>query len=170
MYKALADELYQANRTGKLPDNVALKAEQILQFLKKEEVFWFENKKYDPRDDFAMYHASRNSRLVAQRLMKRLSVAPSTGDNPKVADDALEILPILDSIYNIVSIHSKPTFEEKRKIHSLVFDLRREAAKHDLKPTEEEELEGISEEDLKRHSVTLAKTIDKSLSLSKSNS
>ena len=172
MFNELDGKFEQAERTTKIQSGTIEEITRIISRLRQEESFWHDRSDIDPKDAFAMYHALRNARLVAQKLKARVELAPQANDNPQVAADGLKIMPTLSIIANKGNEYKTHSIssQARKEIYSIVFRLRNEARKYNLLLSETEEREEMTAEELKKQSRALAKTVESTIGNTTSNS
>lgn len=165
MFNQLGEKFDEAERTTKIQAGTIEEIGRIIKELRQEEKFWHGNNSVDAKDAFALYHAVRNARLVAQKLKIRVEIAPQANDNPAVAADGSKVIPTLNMIVQKGEEYKSKRIDEhsRKEIFGLVFRLRREARKYHLLLTEEEEREEVENEDLARQSEALARTIESTI-------
>lgn len=138
---------------------------EIMQIAIKEteqkESFWLSNKEISPQTAFVLYHASRNMRMVLEKMHERFDHATKMHENPKVVDDAMTVFPELSEICGFVDFlqeaEIKPDTLEyvRRRIRAL----RNTAQKVGMLPTIEEEVKAVNKVELAKEFGDLAKNL-----------
>ena len=162
MFREVADKFAEAERSGHIPPGTLSEIDKILSILRTQEEYWNQSTNIDQRDAFALYHAFRNARLVAQAIRGGVERAPESHDNPDIAKDGLKLIPTLEAITTLGESLKAGRISEaaKKEIYNLVLRLRRMAKAYNLLPSEREEREGVEKADLKKQSAVLKKTIE----------
>ena len=82
-------------------------------------------------DGFYFYQAARNMELILDRMEHRFKNSQKANDNPKIAEDSLILLPVIDEILAITQSY-KVDERSINKVLSRTRDLRNQAADTDL--------------------------------------
>ncbi|MBU2637534.1 MAG: hypothetical protein KJ955_01030 [Nanoarchaeota archaeon] len=86
------------------------------------------------RDDFPKFHALETQLRIIEHMISRVKIAPEIHDNPKVADDALIVLPDFMNLHE--SLASKKTIDGDN-ITDLSSSLQISAMKCNMYPSTE---------------------------------
>lgn len=126
--------------------------DKLIESCKEIQKYWVEREDLPIEDSFILYHASRNSRLVLEKMKKRFLLAEERHENPEVIDDSLLMLPHLSELCSIVSFFTKRelTPESRLLISQRLRLLRDSASNVSMLPSPEEEKKGLNREKLKR--------------------
>jgi hypothetical protein len=105
-----------------------------------------ENKKLALEDAFLIYHASRSSRMILEKIGKRFKEAKEKHENPQVVDLSKMVLPCMNDLYNLIISSFKYKLSENMRtlILQRLKTLRDAAAASSMLPTIVEEKKGIS--------------------------
>ena len=114
-FEILIDKFERMEIDGVIDSSAILELQNAIDNCLKNEEFWIKSENHIS-DSFLMYHATRNNRLIAEKIKERLHFAKNKGDNPKIALDALKILPSMAEIFNLIS------FMENKKLSQSVVD------------------------------------------------
>ena len=152
-------EEMQASR--KLDDSAIPIIKQAVIDNKKREEYWIANKDIPTQTAFVMYHASRNTRIIMEKMLYRFEMAKQMQENPKVVDDAMVVYPelqelcvFMDSLKAEKLTDSFLEFVKKR-----VRNLRNTAERAKMLPTTEEEVTKSTNMNSEKSSMRLPKTL-----------
>lgn len=130
----------------------------VIEECKNREEFWLSNVEIPPSTAFVLYHASRNIRIIFDKMHSRFIQASKHHANPKVVDDAAIIFPELFEMCSLLDSikKSKVTPEMLGFIKKRVRTLRNTAEKASMLPTVEEEVKSIDKNELAQQLEDLA--------------
>ena len=157
----LATKLGEMQTSRKIdPSSLDLMKTAIEQNLKKEK-YWLSNKEIPPQTTFVLYHATRNTRIVLEKMHERFSHATGLHENPKVVDDAVTVFPELSEMCSLTDslqkVDIKPEVLEfvRRRIRSL----RNTAQRVQMLPTIEEEVKSVNKNELAKELGEISETL-----------
>lgn len=75
--------------------------DKLRQLLKERKARWLD---VQNSDGFYFYQAIRNLELILGKMEHRFKNSQKSNDNPKIAEDSLELLPSIENILNITSV------------------------------------------------------------------
>lgn len=110
---------------------------------------------------FLMYHSSRNSRIILEKMKQRFIESVEKHENPAVIGDSLQVAPMLSELHQAVS------FLKERKMAPEMYSLlskrlkalRSVASDVSMLPSAEEELRSVDKKKLKRRFGRFADTV-----------
>lgn len=123
----------------------------LIKFCEAKEQDWVSNEEIEVREAFQLFHVTRNSHLILDKMKKRFIKAVETHDNPRVVEDAIRVLPAIKEICEILSSIS----EEYISPEILLFlskklrNLRNLASQFSMLPSFEEEISGLDKRELR---------------------
>ncbi len=122
----------------------------IITECKNREAYWLSNSEVPPLAAFVLYHASRNARIIFDKMLNRFTFAHERHENPSVVHDARLVFPSLCDICNILdSLKERQiTSEMLQFIKKRVRILRNTAEKASMLPTIEEEVKTVNKKEL----------------------
>ncbi len=162
IYEKLLFDLEKMAEKGKVDLSIVKGLELIGKKFSDCEEKWVATEKMAQEDAFLLYHASRSSRMIVDKMKNRFLLSEKNADNPKVVDDALKVLPIISEINNIVSPdETKLTINEETKsfLIGLVRILRNNAAEFSMLPSMDDEFKGIDREAFIKQLSLIADTL-----------
>jgi hypothetical protein len=147
---ALDEALGSMQGSGKVATG-AVKAdeslENIIAFVTTRERMWLGAEPTEK--SFAPYHAWRNLRLIFSKMRIRLIESPVAGDNPKVADQARDIVArVLSLLSSLASIESDSSTQNSKQLLEGVRRLRSASRRVDMTASPCEEIKEVGEEEL----------------------
>lgn len=102
---------------------------------------------------FTLYLASRNSKMIIEKLVAKIEKATELKQNPHVIHEAKHVIPLILDIYlNLEKAENRVPevgFNLQKRIFDMVKSLRDLARKFNLLPTFEEETKGIDKKIIK---------------------
>jgi len=121
--------------------------DKLIGISKTEETEWEKMKGISRGDAFAVYHLWRNSRLILMKARKRFQDASTKHENPKVAVQALDLMPTLFTTFGMLSGNASDygnrLYEQSRLLRSI-------AARVDMLPDLNQELADVDKKALKQ--------------------
>jgi hypothetical protein len=157
----LATKLGEMQMSRKIdPSSLNLMKIAIEQSLKREK-YWLSNKEIPPQTTFVLYHATRNTRIVLEKMHERFIHAAELRENPKVVDDAMTVFPELSEMCgftdSLQTVDIKPEVLEfiRRRIRSL----RNTAQRVQMLPTIEEEVKSVNKNELAKELGGIAENL-----------
>lgn len=130
----------------------------VLEECKHREKFWVSNTEIPPQAAFVLYHASRNTRIIFEKMHNRFIRASELHQNPKVIEEAFVVFPDLSEMCDLLdSLRGKEiTPEMTGFIRKRVRTLRNTAEKVGMLPTIDEETREIDKKELAKELGELA--------------
>lgn len=130
----------------------------IVEECKDREKFWVSDTEIPPQVAFVLYHASRNARMIAEKMHSKFTQASELHENPKVVDETAVVFPELSEMCNLLDSLKKSaiTSEMVGFLRRRVRSLRNTAEKVSMLPTIQEEAEAVSKDELARELEELA--------------
>ena len=125
------------------------------------EDFWRDYKKVSIQDSFSVYHASRNVRIVLEKMKKRFVEAEQKHENPAVVHESIAIIPPLSELCALIYLMKEraPTKELVSVLPEKVEYLRETAYINSLLPTAEEEMRELDKKRLQNRFDQFASTL-----------
>ena len=149
------DDFISFENTGKIDLKIVNTLDEIKEQLEENEKYWIDNNNISLDESFSFYLATRNSRLLIQKITKRVSESQKSNDNPQIALDSINILPLVQEISSILyKAYKKQNNLDsvtKAKLVDYIFSLRAKAHNLNLSPEENDELERIDMQDFKEN-------------------
>ena len=127
----------------------------------EREQYWLSNRDIAPQSAFVLFHASRNSRMVLEKMRERFAHALEKHENPKVVDDAMIVFPELSEVCGYidslqsVEITADLLYFVRRKVRNL----RNTAQKAEMWPSFEEETKTVSKAELAKELSSVAEDL-----------
>lgn len=158
---SLYKQLVNTQETGKIAKSIFDIFDIIIKDFEKTEEFWIERKEIPVESAFLLYHSSRNSRLILEKMKARFLMAEEKKENPKVADDSLFVFPYLNDLCFLTSSLKEKniTPELKTIISQKLGTLRSVASAYSMLPLPEEEIKGLDKKELRKCFLNLSKTL-----------
>ena len=147
-----AEFIEKAEQTGEVDLGIIEPLRGLSSAFEQMSAHWLELKHEERLENtFSLYHTARNCKLVLRRMIQRFEESPVIGDNPRVADDASQVLPILIDTFSILEeAKSGPIDQSRVQGFDRVRYLRNMARMVDMVPNEAEDLAAIPIETRKR--------------------
>lgn len=142
----LSSKLEEMQASRKLDESAIPTIRQAIIENKKREDFWLSNKEIPHQAAFVLYHASRNNRIIMEKMLDRFLTATQIHENPKVVDDAMLVYPELNEMCSFMdSLKTvKLTDSVLGFVRTRVRILRNTAEKAKMFPTTEEEIKKVN--------------------------
>lgn len=161
VFESVYEQLSKMEEEKIIDISIVKHFDELIQDLKMQEQFWVDNRKVPIEDTFVIYHASRNSRLILEKMKNKFLVAEQKQANPKVIEDSLRVMPNLLELYATISpLVEKPITPE---IRSLVLERLRAvkniATEASMIPSFEEETKGVDPKLVKKQFANLTDTL-----------
>lgn len=130
----------------------------VIEECESREKFWVSNTEIPPQVAFILYHASRNTRIIFEKMHDRFIQAIELHENPEVVDEATVVFPELAEMCNLLDSLKKSeiTPEMVDFLRRRVRSLRNTAQKVSMLPTIQEEAEAVNKDELARELKELA--------------
>ncbi|MEX2705365.1 MAG: hypothetical protein Q6352_008910 [Candidatus Freyrarchaeum guaymaensis] len=160
-FKTLLEQLEQMNETQKVDISVVKVLDSLIEDCRTNERFWIKNEKIPIETSFLLYHSTRNSRLILEKMKQRFILADEKEDNPHIVSDALQVVPVLNELYEVISAlkYLEIKTELLSFLSSKLRQLRNVASIASMIPSPEEEIKEIDKKKLKRRFSRFADTI-----------
>jgi hypothetical protein len=161
LLKELSDQLQEMEKVRKVDKTVLKTIDKLLEGCHSTESFWRDNKKESVQNSFMLYHASRNVRIILQKMKQRFLEAEEKHENPVVVEDSIAIIPTLSEVCVTISSLVKQTLTKDlvKMVSEKVQYLRDVALANSLLPTPEEEIQELDEKRLKKRFSEFAGTL-----------
>jgi len=152
LFSSVSKFIEKAEQTGKVDLGIIEPLQGLFSTFEQMSNHWLELKHEEQLENtFSLYHTARNCGLIIRRMIKRFEMAPEIGDNPRVADDASQVLPILIDTFSILEeAKSGPIDQSRVQGFDRVRHLRNIARMVDMVPNEVEDLAAIPIETKKK--------------------
>lgn len=135
--------------------------DELIDSCHSAESFWKDNKKVSIQDSFWIYHASRNVRIILEKMKKRFTEAEEKHENPAVVHESIAVIPPLSEICASIFFLTEraPTKELVNMLSEKVAYLRETAYINSLLPTPEEEMKELDKKRLQNRFDQFANTL-----------
>lgn len=144
MSTVLIDEITRAlhtmKETGKVDLSIVNNLDVLANLFKESKEKWLTSR--DTRVSFYFYYAARNAELVVSRMKERFLSSKQVNDNPKIAEDSLQIVGLLAELLDLTR-KEKPDEAVTKLTIEKVRQLRAVAADTKLVQSDEKELEDV---------------------------
>ncbi len=152
LFSSVSEFIERAEQTGKVDLGIIEPLKELSMTFEQMSSHWLELKHEEQLENtFSLYHTARNCGLVIRRMIQRFEIAPEIGDNPRVADDASQVLPILIDTFSILDeAKSGPIDQSRVQGFDRTRYLRNVARMVDMVPNEVEDLAAIPTETKKK--------------------
>lgn len=141
----ITDALNGMEETGKVDLSIVKNLDKVTDLFKASEEKWLTTP--NTKQSFYFYYAARNAELVLSKMKERFMSSKQVNDNPKVAEDSLQIVGLLGDLLDLTRIE-KPDDRITKLAIERVRQLRAVAADTKLLQSEDKELEGIDKEEM----------------------
>lgn len=160
-FEILIDKFERMETVGVVDTSAILELQNAIDRCLKNEEFWIKSENH-LSDSFLMYHATRNNRLITEKIKARLSYAIKKDDNPQIALDALKILPSMAEIFSLISFleNKKLTQPVVGYISSQSRVLREKAEVVSLLPSIEDETASLDKRKVRSRFNRLVKAVE----------
>lgn len=162
-FDALFQKFVIMEDEGKINLTIVNDLDVAIQVNRENENFWI-SYPGDASTSFTLYHASRNMKLITEKIKKRVLNAAKNSDNPTIANNSIQILPLMSEIlFSIMTM--KENFQQKKVnyIDNQIRLLRENSFNLELLPTVNEEIKGLDKRTLKSHLYQLSEKIQEEL-------
>lgn len=155
--KAIA-QVYKMESLGKVDPSIIQPLDEIASSFVSLEKAWAEAQGTALKDAFVMYHGVRNGEMVTRKMLRRFREAAELHDNPRIAQESLMILPILENINSIARAYQTKRVgaDGRNRLLERVRQLREVAASTSMLPSPQEELQDADLDLLKKQGRALA--------------
>lgn len=160
-FTILIEKLEKMEQLQKVDVSIVEILDDLIKECKETERFWIENENLPIDTSFLLYHSTRNSRLVLEKMKNRFIMAAKKGENPHVISDSIEIVPIVSELYEAtLSLKERPiTLEILSFISNRLKLLRNVAYKVSMLPSPEEEIAEVDKAKFKKRFSRFAETL-----------
>lgn len=157
----LSLKLEEMQVSRKLDESAIPVIKQAIINNKEREDFWLSNKEISPQAAFVLYHASRNTRVIMEKILARFLTAAELHQNPHVVDDAMLVYPELNEMCSFMDSlkTAKLTDSLLGFVRTRARILRGTAEKAKMFPTTEEEMAKVNKTDLAKEIGAIAKDL-----------
>jgi len=157
-YIVLSEELEAMQVSRKITSSAIPTIGAVVEECKNREKFWVSNTEVTPQVTFVLYHASRNTRIIFQKMHTKFVRASELHLNPEVVDQATTVFPELLEMCNLLDSlkEGKTTPEMIGFIRKRVRSLRTTAQKVSMLPTIQEEVEEVDKDEMEQELKELA--------------
>ena len=157
----LSTKLEEMHASRQVDDSVIPIIKQAITENKKREEYWSSNKDIVAESAFVLYHASRNTRMIFEKMLEKFMLASQMHENPKVVDDALVVFPELQELCSFIDSLKvdKLTDAFLEFVKKRVRNLRSTAEKVKMLPTTEEEVTKVNKKELAKEFGAIAQEL-----------
>jgi hypothetical protein len=161
VFDSVYKKLEEMENEGKVDLSIIKEIDILIGQFKRFEQVWIESKRIKVEDAFLLYHCSRNSSYVLTKMRTKFLEAEKKHLNPKVAQDAQQIIPTLNALYEIVNQPFEGTLSKEQQMHMIqrLEEMRNIASSISLLPTFQEETKDINMTRYRRHFQGLAELL-----------
>jgi len=156
------DDLEEMEERGTITSDFVVKLDKLGSSFEDFESYWIKEGDAPIQAAFVMYLASRNCRMVLEKIRARLKHVVSSNnkqDNPNAIIDTIKVAPLIFEIYIKLVRARKQTpdidFLNQKEILALVRSLREAAKSANALPSVDEELKGIDRSIVQQEIVDL---------------
>lgn len=159
-FAVLIEKLEKMGQLQKVDTSIVEILDDLIKKCKETERFWIESKNLPIDTSFLLYHTTRNSRLVLEKMKNRFVMA-AKNENPHIIFDSMEIVPIVSELYEAtLSLKERPiTPEVLSYLSNRLKSLRNVAYKVSMMPSPEEEIAGVDKVKFKKRFSRFAETL-----------
>jgi hypothetical protein len=138
----LSTKLEEMQASRRLDETAIPMIKQAINESIKREESWLSNKNLPTQSAFVLYHASRNTRMILEKMLNRFMLAAQRHENPKVVDDAMVVFPELHELCGYIDSLKADNLSGSflEFIKKRVRALRNTADRVGMLPTTEEEV------------------------------
>lgn len=168
MYLNPLDNLAKSFETmeskGKINLSIIGELDSIIDHCIAVEKYWL-SEFSENYNTFTIYHSVRNIKLSTNKIKERVLTSGEKLDNPQIAIDALEILPIMSEIFNFaLSLRGESLqYSVINHIQKLTRSLRAKSSKLSLLPTFEDEIKDINIEVIRSSFIKLTEKVQEDI-------
>lgn len=161
LLEELSNQLQKMEKVEKVDPVVVNTFEKLIDTCYSTENFWRDNEKESIQSSFMLYHASRNIRIILQKMKQRFIEAKEKHENPAIIHESVAVIPSLSELCVTISSLTKQTLTKDLVdiISQKVGYLRDVAFANSLLPTPEEEIQELDRNRLKRRFGQFADTL-----------
>jgi len=151
LFDDVSASLEKMEAEGKVDLGIVDKLDALAEEGRRLENFWGTAKSVGITDAFVLFHASRNSRLVVEKLRSRLIAADGADENPSVLADAAKVIPPLHTLFlTLTFLKEKPiTPNPISLVSGRLRTMRAIAAGASMLPSIGEEIQGLERQYVK---------------------
>lgn len=157
----LIEKLEKMEQLQKVDLSIIEILDELIRNCKETENFWVESENLPVDTSFLLYHSTRNSRLVLERMKNRFISAVEKNENPHIISDAIQIAPLVIELCEMAfSLKKRPiTPEVLSFISNRLKLLRNTAYKLSMMPSPEEEIAEIDKKKFKKRFSRFAEAL-----------
>lgn len=154
----LSKKLEEMQVSRKLDESAIPTIGQAIQESKIRENYWLSNKEMPSQSAFVLYHATRNTRMILEKMHERFIHTAELHENPKVIDDAILVFPELQELCSFIDTMQKAEVTDSLLdfVRKRVRSLRNTAQKAQMFPSIDEEMKMVNKTDLKKELNAIA--------------
>ncbi len=145
-FSTIMNFIEESEKSGEVDLAIVDPLESLLAEFDHMENHWLETSTNDNIEfSFPMFHVSRNGALILRQMIRRYKTAKETKDNPRVAEDAMTVLPsLIDSITLMLEAKDGPSSLFGDQSYHAARVLRNMARHANMLPDEEDDVQSIS--------------------------
>jgi hypothetical protein len=128
---------------------------------KAREDYWVSCKEVPQQTAFVMYHASRNNRIILEKMQSRFVTTAERHENPKVVDDAMLVYPELNEMCTFIDTLKTAKISDSllEFVRKRTRNLRNTAEKADMFPSFAEESKKVNKSELTKQFNAIAEDL-----------
>lgn len=160
-FTILVQRLETMEETKEVDISVVEILDKLIEDCKESEKFWIKKGGIAIEKSFLLYHASRNSRLILEKMKERFVLAGKKHENPRIISDSLALVPLLSELcFILFSLRKRRITSELYGVVSQRVRLLRNAAYNvSMLPSPEEEMKGLDRTRLEKRFNRFADTL-----------
>ena len=167
-FDSIREKLYVMEKKKEVDPSILQDFRKLENELAGFEKQCLETKTWTIEDAFLLFHISRSSRMILEKMEKRFQHAEKEHENPTVVDLSKMVIPCLSDLYNVISsiVQDKKHIiseSERAIILRRLKTLRDVASTTSMLPTIEDEKKGVLKTELKRKLDSIADVLQASL-------
>ena len=149
----LSTQIDKVVETGKIEPSISRVFDNIIKKCLDSERYWSSNEKISNKASFTLYHATRNCRIILEKMRERFEEAVTRKENPEIAVLSLRVLPDLNGLCDLITSLKGDTISSNMAtfVMNRVRGLRSIAREVNMLPSPEEEIQTVDKKDLKKH-------------------
>lgn len=149
----LSTQIGRVAETGKIEPSISRVFDDVIKNCSDTERFWSSNEKISNKASFTLYHATRNCRIILEKMRERFKEAVTRKENPVIAEYSLRILPDLNGMCDLITSLKGDTISSNMVtfVMNRVRGLRNTAREVNMLPSPEEEIQKVDRKMLKKH-------------------
>jgi hypothetical protein len=154
-------QLEEMKASRKLNESAIPTLQKAIAENKSREKYWLSNKEIPQQTAFVMYHASRNNRIILEKMHSRFIGAAEKHENPRVVDDAMLVYPELQEMCIFMDTLKKAEISESllEFVRKRTRNLRNTAEQAQMFPSFAEEAEKVNKKELAKQFNDIAEDL-----------